>query len=83
MINDPLQECGLLPLALVAKVDPSDNEAFRDTAGKIVVDQRESGEVGSVMGQNRLFHQRDYGFVSIGPRGRPGGRLFGVRGANS
>ena len=45
------------------------------TTVKIVLDQRESGEVRSKTGQSSLFHQRDDGYVSIRSCGRRYGGL--------
>ncbi len=49
------------------------------TTVKIVLDQRESGEVRSQTLQNRLFQQRDYGFGFLGPCGRRYGAFAGPR----
>jgi len=37
MINEPLQNCGLLPPTLVAKADRSDTLAFRDNGPSVLL----------------------------------------------
>jgi len=50
MIKDPLQKLVFATSTLVAKVDPSDEDRFQGTTGRIVLDQKESGKVRSGTG---------------------------------
>jgi hypothetical protein len=79
VINEPLQKRVLLPPTLVAKVHPSDNDPFQDTAGRIVLDQRESGEVRSKQENTGFFSNTKTVLYLLGLVGGDTGAFAGPR----